>query len=596
MTLPLQRSPGASLSSPRVVDMIAQRQLTVAFQPIATLATGAVTAHEALVRTPAGCGLPSPDALFAAARAQGCEVALEMHCVQLAVSSWARQAGTGNLFINLSARALVAALSQHSLATLVSSGGSVALASIVVELTEHEQVRDIDALMAATAQLRLQGARLALDDFGDGRSSLRLWSELKPEIVKIDKYFTHDLPRHPEKLQTMRALLQISQTLGSVIVAEGIETTDELRLLRDLGIHLGQGWLLGRPQPAPVGALLPQAAEVIASSQVAVFPERRRIAQQRASVRTLLERSDPITPDMSNDDLFLRFSGDPALRALAIVQDEIPLGLVSRQRFIDRYAKPFFRELHGRKPCTSFADMSPRVVDLQHGLDELTQVLTSEDQRYLSDGFIVMENGQYRGLGSGEQLVRVVTEARMEAARHANPLTLLPGNIPLTQHIQRLLSGERRFAACYCDLNHFKPYNDQYGYWRGDEMILLLSRLLCEHAEPTRDFVGHVGGDDFVVLFQSDDWHAKCLRIIDSFNRAASDLYDAEARGLGGVHAEDRYGVMRFHPLTTLSIGAVVVDTRKDARAEDVASDAAQAKRLAKRSASGLHVMEQHPA
>ncbi len=594
MMSPQERPQSDSLVKPSIFDLIDRGQLRAAFQPIATLATGEVSAHEALVRTPPDCGLPSADALFAAARAQGCEIALEMHCVQLAVSSWAQQAGTGKLFINLSARALVAALAQHSLDTLFSgAGGSVAPASIVVELTEHEHVRDIDALMAAAAQLRLQGARLALDDFGDGRSSLRLWSELKPEIVKIDKYFTHGLPRHPEKLQTMRALLQISQTLGSVIVAEGIETADELRLLRDLGIHLGQGWLLGRPQWAPVDALLPQAAEVIASSQVAVFPERRRLAQQRASVRTLLEKSDPIPPDLSNDALFLRFSEEPRPRALAIVQDEVPLGLVSRQRFIDRYAQPFFRELHGRKPCTSFADMAPRLVDIHHGLDELTQVLTSEDQRYLADGFIVVENGHYRGLGSGEQLVRVVTEARMEAARHANPLTLLPGNIPLTQHIQRLLSGERKFAACYCDLNHFKPYNDQYGYWRGDEMILLLSRLLCEHAEPTRDFVGHVGGDDFVVLFQSDDWQAKCQSIIDRFNRAAMDLYDVEARTIGGVHAEDRYGEMRFHPLTTLSIGAVVVDTRHDARPEDVASDAAQAKRLAKRSASGLHVIGQ---
>jgi len=227
---------------------------------------------------------------------------------------------------------------------------------------------------------------------------------------------------------------------------------------------------------------------------------------------------------------------------------------------------------------------------VHHGIDELTEVLTSEDQRYLSDGFIVVENGQYRGLGSGERLVRLVTEARIEAARHANPLTLLPGNIPLTQHIQRLLTGQRQFAACYCDLNHFKPFNDQYGYWRGDEMILLLARILCDHAVPTRDFVGHVGGDDFVLLFQSADWQTQCLHIIERFNREALALYDDEARQAGGLQAEDRQGVARFHPLTTLSIGAVVVDTRQFSRAEDVASAAALAKRQAKRSATGLHV------
>ncbi|OYU82974.1 MAG: hypothetical protein CFE45_26715, partial [Burkholderiales bacterium PBB5] len=149
----------------------------------------------------------------------------------------------------------------------------------------------------------------------------------------------------------------------------------------------------------------------------------------------------------------------------------------------------------------------------------------------------------------------------------------------------------RQFAACYCDLNHFKPYNDQYGYWRGDEMILLLSRVLCAQAQPLRDFVGHVGGDDFVVLFQSEDWEQRCIHIIAQFNEAARALYDDEARAAGGVQAEDRHGVQRFHPLTTLSIGAVVVDTRHFAQAEDVASAAAAAKRRAKKAAQGLHVM-----
>ena len=592
MATPHHADPRAyTAQATKVQDLLDGGVLRTVFQPIATLGSGRIEGHEALVRTPAGCGLATPDALFAAARSEGLETRLELHCVGLALSTWGRQPGPGRLFINLSATALVAALAERDLDHLFAArGGAISPAAIVVELTEHEHVQDVDRLMAAVARLRRHGARLALDDFGDGRSSLRLWSELKPEIVKIDKYFTHGLPLHPEKLQTMRALLQISQTLGSSVVAEGIETADELRMLRDLGIHLGQGWLLGRPQDAPQMAVLPEARTVIDSSQVAVFPERRRPTQQRASARTLLEPAAPVTADLSIDSLFDHFAAAPNLRAVAIVEGGIPVGLVSRQRFIDQYAKPFFRELHGRKPCTSVADPAPRLVDVHHGIDELTEVLTSEDQRYLSDGFIVVENGQYRGLGSGERLVRLVTEARIEAARHANPLTLLPGNIPLTQHIQRLLTGQRQFAACYCDLNHFKPFNDQYGYWRGDEMILLLARILCDHAVPTRDFVGHVGGDDFVLLFQSADWQTQCLHIIERFNREALALYDDEARQAGGLQAEDRQGVARFHPLTTLSIGAVVVDTRQFSRAEDVASAAALAKRQAKRSATGLHV------
>jgi diguanylate cyclase (GGDEF)-like protein len=217
-------------------------------------------------------------------------------------------------------------------------------------------------------------------------------------------------------------------------------------------------------------------------------------------------------------------------------------------------------------------------------------VLTSSDQRYLTDGFIITEGGRYLGLGTGEQLVRTVTEVRIEAARHANPLTFLPGNIPITEHIGRLLDIGASFVACYCDLNDFKPYNDHYGYWRGDEMIRLVARTLAAECDPRRDFIGHVGGDDFVVLYQSEDWLSRCERIISNFNERAQDLFDDAARERGGIDAEDRHGVQRFFGFTTLSIGAVPVRPGRFSRPESVASAAAAAKHKAKISSLGLAI------
>jgi GGDEF domain-containing protein len=175
-------------------------------------------------------------------------------------------------------------------------------------------------------------------------------------------------------------------------------------------------------------------------------------------------------------------------------------------------------------------------------------------------------------LGQGYQLVRSVTEMRIESARHANPLTFLPGNVPISEHIGRLLRSGADFGACYADLNILKPFNDQYGYWRGDDMIRLLARLLLAHCDPQRDFVGHVGGDDFVIAFQSTDWHERCSRIIEKMATHGLGLFDAQAQAAGGIQAEDRQGVLRFFPCTTLSIGAVVVNRDQYQRAEDVAS------------------------
>jgi diguanylate cyclase (GGDEF)-like protein len=144
-------------------------------------------------------------------------------------------------------------------------------------------------------------------------------------------------------------------------------------------------------------------------------------------------------------------------------------------------------------------------------------------------------------------------------------------------------------VACYADLNHFKPYNDYYGYWRGDEMIRLLARIAMEQCDAQRDFLGHVGGDDFILLFQSEDWRARCERLVAEFGERARALFDENARQAGGIEAEDRHGVRRFFPCTTLSIGAVVVDGHQFTRAEDVANLAAMAKHDAKLSPTGLH-------
>jgi diguanylate cyclase (GGDEF)-like protein len=582
----------APSSAGTVADLIRHGGLTVVFQPIADLAAAGVYAHEALVRGPEGSPLHLPDALFAAARQERIEDELEMACVALAVTRRPLDA-VGKLFINLSARALVEAFelleAGQPPAWLQRPG--LAPASIVVEITEHGHVQDHAALLAAVRRLRPLGVRIALDDFGDGRSSLRLWSELRPDYVKIDKYFANGISSNGDKLATYRALIQIAEIFGSTIVAEGLENEDDLTVVRDLGVALGQGWFVGRPGPGTLAEPPASAARAIRNRQIAVFPERRRIGDRGETIDRLAAPLDPVGPGLTNDELFELFRDDESRRAVAIVDKGRPVALVNRQRFMDRYAKPFHKELYGRKPCTLFANVHPLMLDRNTSIDELTSVLTSEDQRYLTDGFVVTDKGLYAGLGTGEQLVRSVTEHRVEAARHASPLTLLPGNIPITNHIRRLLDSGCEFTACYCDLDAFKPFNDKYGYWRGDQMIQLAARVLTAHCDPRRDFVGHVGGDDFVLLLQSDDWEERCRNALASFNQQAVQLFDEDARARGGIDAEDRHGVQRFFPFTSMSIGVVRVSPGSQLKPEDVASVAALAKHKAKNLRTGLYVM-----
>lgn len=564
------------------------------FQPIVALSDGAVYAHESLIRGPEGTLLHSPDALLAAAAREKLNFEFESQCVSVALQRWGALQQPGRLFVNISAEVLVQVMKQcgrECLLHMIQQFG-VLPRLLVLEITEHERVSDMDCLADVVSQIRETGVSLALDDFGDGRSSLRLWSQLKPEIVKIDKYFTKDISRHADKVKTIQALQQIAAIFDTALVAEGIETEDDLRVLRDLGIAYGQGYFLGRPALAPLREVGAVVRAAIQDRRVSIYPEMRRSATSGQLKQISAVAAPVVDLHTTNDALAAIFLGQPDLHAVAVVDHDRPVGIINRAKFLNEYTKLYYREVCGAKPCVAHVNAAPRLIERNHNVDELIGILTSTDQRYLADGFIVTENGRYAGLGTGDQLVRSVMETRIEAARHANPLTFLPGNIPISQHIERLLAAKAPFVACYADLNNFKPFNDQYGYWRGDEMIRLVARLGQAHCDPLRDFVGHVGGDDFIILYQSADWECQCQRIVDDFALAAVELFDLPAREAGGIEAEDRHGVHRFFPLTTISIGAVKVTPGLFCNAEQVASEAARAKHDAKTRGQGLLVRD----
>lgn len=570
--------------------VLAQGGLYPVFQPIISLGDASIHAHEALIRGPTGTALHTPDALLRAA-AQECLVfEFEYACLVAALRAWGQMEVPGRLFVNVSAQVLKQLVTLRGSTALLEliTGLGILPRMLVLEITEHERVDDMDALAEVVAQIHLAGVSLALDDFGDGRSSLRLWSQLKPEVVKIDKYFTRNISQHGDKLKTIQALLQIADIFGTSLVAEGIETKEDLRVLRDLGIAYGQGYFLGHPDPKPVQYLGVDARRVLGERQIVVFPEWGRVMPNGQLRNLTLIHAPTVTRETTNDDVAALFAQWPNLHALAVLDGELPVALINRSQFMNEYSKLYYREVWGRKSCAKVANFEPRRVERDHSVDELVGILTSEDQRYLSDGFIVTDNGRYVGLGTGDQLVRSVTETRIEAARHANPLTFLPGNIPISQHMDRLIKKRVRFVACYADLNHFKPFNDYYGYWRGDEMIRLLARLAMEQCDPQRDFLGHVGGDDFMILFQSPDWRARTERLVQEFNSQALNLFDDAARQAGGIEAEDRHGLPRFFPCTTVSVGAVVIEANRFSRAEDVANLAAMAKHDAKRASAGV--------
>ena len=214
-----------------VAQLMRAGGLYCVFQPLADLRSGSIYAHEALIRGPRDMPLHTPDALLKGAAAEGILREFELLAVCVALQDWGRQSAPGRLFVNLSAQALVQAVGvcgPGMVGDTVRSFG-VQARSLVVEITEHDHVTDMPAVCAAVKAVHATGARLALDDFGDGRSSLRLWSEAKPDFVKIDKYFIHQIEQRPATLQLLQAIKGIAEVFGTTLIAEGMETEDELR-------------------------------------------------------------------------------------------------------------------------------------------------------------------------------------------------------------------------------------------------------------------------------------------------------------------------------------------------------------------------------
>jgi GGDEF domain-containing protein len=141
--------------------------------------------------------------------------------------------------------------------------------------------------------------------------------------------------------------------------------------------------------------------------------------------------------------------------------------------------------------------------------------------------------------------------------------------------------------------------NHQYGYWQGDEVLKFAAAVLANVCDPTRDFLGHVGGDDFMILFQSDDWQERMMRATYMFNGGAQRFYAPDDRLAGGIHGEDRRGNPTFFSFVTIAIGCVHVGSTGGLllhTSEEIASVAALAKRRAKQQTSGFILIDAREA
>ncbi|MFT6925840.1 MAG: EAL domain-containing protein (putative c-di-GMP-specific phosphodiesterase class I) [Psychromonas sp.] len=559
-------------------SIIQDKNLSVFFQPIIENTERNIFGYEALIRGPSNSQLHSPIALFSAATSQGRLVELELLCRELSILQFKKLDLKGKLFLNASPETLFQPnfRSGQTLKLLKKIG--LDPSRVVIELTEHSPLENYEVIRDALKHYKKMGFEIAMDDLGAGYSGLRTWYEVRPDFVKIDRHFMCNIDSDKVKQHFVLSIKKIAQELGCKVIAEGVESVNEFRFIEKIGLQFCQGYYFSRPEPLPLRSI---NNNLFSERRLTVQSKNRLVSSKM--VGELLQPIDAISTSTTIESCATLFKQAPELDSIPVLEKNKPIGLIHRNNLTNLFFSAYGRELSGRKTIASLVDRNVLILENDLPVEQASILISAQVGRNKILEFIIVEKGEYQGVGSIIDLLKEITNLQINNARYANPLSLLPGNVPISKNLDQRLREEASFTVCYIDLDHFKPYNDYYGYEKGDQILLGVADILRNIVTDRDDFIGHIGGDDFIVILSYDHWRTQCEKILSDFSQWVRHCYSQEDQRRGGITGEDRSGGKQFYPLLSLSIGCVNLSPAVCKSHNDVAVLASEAKSMAKK-------------
>ncbi|MEQ8586930.1 MAG: GGDEF domain-containing protein [Thalassobaculaceae bacterium] len=580
----------ASLRS-RLLDAV-DTKLVYAFQPIVNIDTGIAFGYEALLRGIDQTDFGSIAGFFDTAYAYGILEEVERRLQRKAVDAFLRlPSRTAILFLNVDARLLASgkAVIDGMAAAIAASGLSAD--RFCLELPETQDIVAGDDALAVMQQISGAGVRLALDDFGQGYSRLRLLHELQPNFVKIDRYFVHGVASDPKRRLFLSRLVDIMHVFGIAMVAEGVETEADFRTCKDLGFDYVQGYLVQKPTTDldHILSLYPVVAGLNAR-------ERRNRSTDKSRLQGHLDVLPTLMVDLPIVEVFDTFRQHRDLTLFPVVdQAGVPVGVVGDSDLKTYAYSPYGRDLmankaYGRTLRDLVRSCPTASVDMP-----IEKVLEIFAHRSDAPGILMVERGRYAGFMSSTALLKVLHEKTVAAARDQNPLTRLPGNLSINDWVTDALQDRQSgIVLAYFDFDSFKPFNDTYGFRNGDRAIQLFAELLQKHTQNQDAFIGHVGGDDFFAGFRTDtprEVGSRVAALVAQFAHDVESFYDAGTRQRGFIEMRGRDGRLHRYGLLTVSAGLLNLRAdREEIPIDQVMDQIAQLKKKAKLASSGMAV------
>ncbi|MFE6828831.1 EAL domain-containing protein [Streptomyces sp. NPDC057690] len=461
--------------------------LRFAFQPVVNLTTGGVAGLEILARPEAG------DILAQARR----DPELDGRLAVLAFRAAARKETLLPLHVNVFAGTLADLGGLTALHDAVREAGRLPWEITLDVVPPYTHVPQ-SALLEALAALRDQGFRISADGVGDGDAPLRLLVDIAPDLVKLDA----SLLARPSAVRAMRTLCD---ELGALLVVEGVETELQCAAAMSAGAQLAQGTLFAPP------SRLPAADVYVPPLGPAVLPALR----SGPSVREFVRPAALLPATASAGQVRALLTGSPDVSGVLLVdRTGVPVRSVHRSRFLLSMSGRYGHALYADRPAAKLGD-PPRTVGVDATAWEVLDVVAVGDRDRTSDDVAVVDrNGRCVGVVRLADLVRALAESRVEEAAGLNPLTRLPGSDAITGEVDRRIAEGRMFALSWLDIDRFKQVNDGAGFAAGDELIRSVGRALQLTASGNAR-VGHIGGDDFLVLADPEGLEPLVSTVLD---------------------------------------------------------------------------------
>jgi len=428
--------PGASWAdepanaSPRhelIRRIVADRLITPHFQPIVDLHHGAVLAWEVLSRGPDAS--PPPNKLFAAAAQAGLLSELEGVCRNAALQAIARLPPllrSRLFFLNVSPNLIASAGSAKDSMQAELARLGLDQRNVVIEITERESISDYAAFERQLRTYVQQGFKIALDDVGTGHSGLVTLVTCAPHFLKLDLTMAREINRHAYKQHLVKALVAFAASVGAALIAEGVETWDELATLCRLGVRYAQGFLFGRPASDPAAP----ADETRGELRRLMRRFDHRESDLNETLAPLVMRCATINEkEKRGEDVDRIFRHEPSLDHLIIQRDEQPVGLITRQHYYTRTGGPVAYHLFQWKAAEELARAAPLIIEESVSLPAAAKLAMDRDPDEIYDPVVVTDSaGRLVGTVTIRQLLMRSTALEVQSAQGSSPLTGLPGN------------------------------------------------------------------------------------------------------------------------------------------------------------------------